>query len=170
MSVLIGINFEDIMQIPIQLSKKLPDVLPVLCKYQLKIMPNKLKIQLINRAMNHFFKDSIQEGELDFLVNKSFQINVEDLDYSTTITIKNNQLIASNNLNKADVILKSTFNPLVLLISRKEDPDTLFFNRALAIEGNTALVLEIKNWLDSLDFDLLPKPMQKILISYSNLI
>lgn len=170
MSVLIGINFEDIMQIPIQLSKKLPDVLPVLCKYQLKIMPNKLKIQLINRAMNHFFKDAIQEGELDFLTNKSFQINVEDLDYSTTITIKNNQLIASNNLNKADVILKSTFNPLVLLISRKEDPDTLFFNRALAIEGNTALVLEIKNWLDSLDFDLLPKPMQKILISYSNLI
>ncbi len=158
------------MQIPIQLSKKLPDVLPVLCKYQLKIMPNKLKIQLINRAMNHFFKDAIQEGELDFLTNKSFQINVEDLDYSTTITIKNNQLIASNNLNKADVILKSTFNPLVLLISRKEDPDTLFFNRALAIEGNTALVLEIKNWLDSLDFDLLPKPMQKILISYSNLI
>lgn len=158
------------MQIPIQLSKKLPDVLPVLCKYQLKIMPNKLKIQLINRAMNHFFKDAIQEGELDFLTNKSFQINVEDLDYSTTITIKNNQLIASNNLNKADVILKSTFNPLVLLISRKEDPDTLFFNRALAIEGNTALVLEIKNWLDSLDFDLLPKPMQKILINYSNLI
>lgn len=170
MAVLIGINFEDIMQLPIQLSKKLPDVLPILCKYQLKIMPNKLKIQLINKAMNHFFKTAIEDGELDFLANKSFQINVEDIDYSTTITIENNLLIAKDNQSKADVILKSTFNPLILLISRKEDPDTLFFNRALAIEGNTALVLEIKNWLDSLDFDLLPKPMQRMLITYSNLI
>lgn len=158
------------MQLPIQFSKKLSDILPVLCKYQLKIMPNKLKIQLINKAMNHFFKEALAENELAFLKDKTFQIRVSDINYSITITIQNNKLIALPERKNPDVVLKSTFNPLVLLISRKEDPDTLFFNRALAIEGNTALVLEIKNWLDSLDFDLLPKTMQKILINYSNLI
>ena len=170
MSGLIGINFEVVMQIPAQVSKHLPDILPKLCKYHLKIMPNQLKIQCINIAMNHFFKEAITEGELDFLENKTFQINVDDIHYSTTITLRNNKLVALNANEKADVILKSTFNPLVLLISRKEDPDTLFFNRALAIEGNTALVLEIKNWLDSLDFDLLPKTMQRALINYSEML
>lgn len=155
------------MQIPAQVSKHLPDILPKLCKYHLKIMPNQLKIQCINIAMNHFFKEAITEGELDFLENKTFQINVDDIHYSTTITLRNNKLIALNANEKADVILN---NPLVLLISRKEDPDTLFFNRALAIEGNTALVLKIKNWLDSLDFDLLPKTMQKALIHYSEML
>lgn len=158
------------MQIPAQVSKHLPNVLPKLCKYHLKIMPNQLKIQCINFAMNHFFKEAITEGELDFLNQKTFQIHVEDIHYSTTITLRDQKLVALNTNEKADVILKSTFNPLVLLISRKEDPDTLFFNRALTIEGNTALVLEIKNWLDSLDFDLLPKPMQKALINYSDML
>lgn len=158
------------MPIPAQVSKHLPDILPKLCKYHLKIMPNHLKIQCINWVMNHFFKEAIADGELDFLENKTFQINVDDIHYSTTITLRDQKLVALNATDKADVILKSTFNPLILLISRKEDPDTLFFNRALAIEGNTALVLEIKNWLDSLDFDLLPKPMQKALINYSEML
>lgn len=158
------------MPIPAQVSKHLPDILPKLCKYHLKIMPNHLKIQCINWVINHFFKEAIADGELDFLENKTFQINVDDIHYSTTITLRDQKLVALNATDKVDVILKSTFNPLILLISRKEDPDTLFFNRALAIEGNTALVLEIKNWLDSLDFDLLPKPMQKALINYSEML
>lgn len=170
MSGLIGVNFEVVMPIPAQVSQHLPNILPKLCKYHLKIIPNQLKIRCINLAMNHFFKEAIAEGELDFLNDKSFQINVDDLHYSTTITLKDQKLIALDANEKADVILKSTFNPLILLISRKEDPDTLFFNRTLAIEGNTALVLEIKNWLDSLDFDLLPKPVQKALIHYSKML
>ncbi len=158
------------MQIPAQLTQKLPVVLPTLCKFQLKVMPMKMKLHIINLAMNHFFKEAINDGELDFLEDKTFTINVDDIQYSTTITLKNQQLIAIDTIKKADVVLYSTFNPLILMISRKEDPDTLFFNRTLAIEGNTALVLEIKNWLDSLDFDLLPKHLQKLLISYSNII
>lgn len=167
MGDLIGINFEDVMQLPTQISERLPVLVPTLCKYHLKIMPKKAKIQLINMLMNRLFKQSIHDEELDFLQDKYFQINVEDLDYSLTITFKDQKLVIVNNQVKPDVILKSTFNPLILLILRKEDPDTLFFNRTLAIEGNTALVLEIKNWLDSLDFDLLPKAVKTILFKYS---
>lgn len=158
------------MQLPNQFSQHMPTILPVLCKYQLKILPKKLKIQALNLAMNHFFKQSILEGELDFLDNKTFKIDVEDLNYSTVITLKNNQLIARDTECSTDVTLKSNFNALILLISRKEDPDTLFFNRTLSIEGNTALVLEIKNWLDSLDLDVLPKSLQKLLNTYSNIL
>lgn len=150
--------------------KKIPTLIPVFCKYQLKIMPKWLKLQLLDKALNHFFKESIEEGELDFLEGKIFKIIVGDLDYSTSISLNQNKIQVMSMTDYADVTLRSDFNPLILLISRKEDPDTLFFNRTLSIEGNTALVLEIKNWLDSLDFDLLPKPVQKLLQQYSQLI
>ena len=42
--------------------------------------------------------------------------------------------------------------------ARREDPDTLFFQRLLAIEGDTALGLEIKNFLDRLEWEALPMP------------
>ena len=158
------------MPLPTQLSKKIPKILPLACKYHLKIMPLKLKIQMINLALNHFFKEAIAEGELNFLENKKFTLHVDDINYSTTISLENGKLSAYPASTHSDVSLRSTFNPLILLISSKEDPDTLFFNRALTIEGNTALVLEIKNWLDSLDFDLLPQPLQRILLNYSEMI
>lgn len=158
------------MQLPIQVSERLPTLLPTLCKYHLKIMPKKAKLQLINMLMNRLFKQSIHDKELNFLQDKYFQINVVDLDYILTITFKDQKLVIVDNEIKSDVILKSTFNPLILLILRKEDPDTLFFNRILAIEGNTALVLEIKNWLDSLDFDLIPKTIKTVLFKYSEVV
>ncbi|MGB6102877.1 MAG: SCP2 sterol-binding domain-containing protein [Pusillimonas sp.] len=41
-----------------------------------------------------------------------------------------------------------------LLVQRKEDPDTLFFSRRLAMEGDTELGLMVKNTLDALDMSL----------------
>lgn len=41
--------------------------------------------------------------------------------------------------------------------AEKEDPDSLFFQRRLRIEGDTELGLEVKNLMDSLDLDELPK-------------
>ena len=40
-----------------------------------------------------------------------------------------------------------------MLATRAEDPDTLFFNRRLSIEGDTETALTIKNLLDALEFD-----------------
>ncbi|MHC5224722.1 ubiquinone anaerobic biosynthesis accessory factor UbiT [Ignatzschineria sp. LJL83] len=159
------------MNIPTRITQKIPEFMPPFCKYHLKIMPNWLKLKAISLALNHFFKSSIEEGDLDFLEDKHFLIEVLDLDYAVKITLQDGKLIVITDPNMpADVTLKSTFNPLILMISRREDPDTLFFNRTLSLEGNTALGLEIKNWLDSLDLDLLPKPIQSTLQQYSQLI
>ncbi|CCG96496.1 conserved hypothetical protein, putative sterol carrier domain, SCP (fragment) [Marinobacter nauticus ATCC 49840] len=40
------------------------------------------------------------------------------------------------------------------LAERKQDPDQLFFQRRLVIEGDTELGLALKNLLDSLDWHL----------------
>lgn len=38
------------------------------------------------------------------------------------------------------------------LAARQEDPDTLFFNRTLSIEGDTELGLIVKNMLDAMEW------------------
>lgn len=42
------------------------------------------------------------------------------------------------------------------LLARQEDPDTLFFNRQLMIEGDTELGLVVKNMLDAVEWSRLP--------------
>ena len=47
----------------------------------------------------------------------------------------------------------ATARDLARLALRLEDPDTLFFNRRLRIEGDTDLGLRVKNMLDAVDLD-----------------
>ena len=48
-------------------------------------------------------------------------------------------------------------------IAGQVDPDTLFFRRKLAIEGNTELGLTLKNFLDSQDPEqLIPAPVYRL--------
>ena len=69
-----------------------------------------------------------------------------------------------------DVSFSGNLNDLVLIAGRKEDPDTLFFQRRLSIEGDTELGLEVKNLMDSVDLDLLPTPLKTLLNQIEKLI
>lgn len=51
------------------------------------------------------------------------------------------------------VRIRGTFEDFWLLATRAEDPDTLFFNRRLSIEGDTETGLILKNLLDGLEYD-----------------
>ena len=50
-----------------------------------------------------------------------------------------------------DLTVSATARDFLLLLSRREDPDTLFFSRRLVSEGDTELGLTVKNLLDALD-------------------
>ncbi|GHU11271.1 hypothetical protein FACS1894185_4210 [Betaproteobacteria bacterium] len=52
----------------------------------------------------------------------------------------------------ADVSFVGELHAYLKLLTRQEDPDTLFFNRQLTIEGDTELGLAIKNLLDAIDW------------------
>lgn len=58
-----------------------------------------------------------------------------------------------------DLTLAATAQDFLALALRHEDPDTLFFSRRLAMEGDTELGLLVKNSLDALEFrPALPAP------------
>lgn len=50
-----------------------------------------------------------------------------------------------------DLTIRAAAHDLLRLARREEDPDTLFFSRRLALEGDTELGLLFKNTLDALD-------------------
>lgn len=51
-----------------------------------------------------------------------------------------------------DLHFAARLSAFLQLVSRQEDPDTLFFNRTLTIEGDTELGLRVKNMLDALEW------------------
>jgi len=51
---------------------------------------------------------------------------------------------------RPDVTIRASLADYAALALRREDPDTLFFTRRLAIEGDTELGLALKNALDAL--------------------
>ena len=64
---------------------------------------------------------------------------------------------------KPDVVIAACALDFYLMARRLEDPDTLFFNRRLRIEGDTELGLTVKNALDAIDWQSLPAPLRAVL-------
>jgi O2-independent ubiquinone biosynthesis accessory factor UbiT len=63
----------------------------------------------------------------------------------------------------ADVTIRGESASFLAMAGRLEDPDTLFFQRRLIIEGDTELGLGVKNFLDGLDEQRLPRPLRHAL-------
>lgn len=55
-----------------------------------------------------------------------------------------------------DLTFRANLSAYLQLLARQEDPDTLFFNRELSIEGDTELGLIVKNMLDAVEWPQLP--------------
>ena len=53
---------------------------------------------------------------------------------------------------KPDLMISAKARDFLALALREEDPDTLFFNRRLLMEGDTDLGLLVKNTLDAVDW------------------
>ncbi len=153
-------------------SEKLQGVIPhvpFLLRMQLGVTPKVIQKQVLAVILNRVFKEALQEQELDFLQGRYLAIDVKDIGYYVTITVNSDKLYVVDQV-VADVVLTANFNDLVLMVARLEDPDSLFFQRKLNIEGDTALGLNIKNWLDTLELDLLPSWCHHLLMDYAKLI
>ena len=71
---------------------------------------------------------------------------------------------------KDDVCISGESPDFILLATRQADPDTLFFQRRIRIEGDTELGLGVKNTMDSMDWDDLPLPLRRLLQGIGQLI
>ena len=126
---------------------------PLSLPLPLKVMPAFIHNKILVTTLNRMFKDEIKQGELDFLQGKIINISIEDAGIEYSFTLINNRLAAADKNDSADLILQGTVYNYLLLASRQEDTDTLFFSRRLHMQGDTELGLYVKNFLDGMDMD-----------------
>lgn len=107
-------------------------------------------VSLFNLAAWRALKD------LDWALvrDKRFCVHVRDLGVRSYFSVGQNGLRAQF-ADHVDVTFTASANDFARLALRLEDPDTLFFNRRLLIEGNTDLGLTVKNMLDAVELDTL---------------
>lgn len=88
-------------------------------------------------------------------------IEVGDLGLHWVITLEGERLRCSD--GEAEATVAGTLTDLLLLASRLKDADTLFFQRRLALTGDTELGLLLRNLLDRLPWDSLPLGLRIVL-------
>ena len=130
--------------------------LPSLARRSFACLPLPFKVRAITSAINGMFATQLRRGDLDFLAERVVNIHVTDADFGFSITRASNRLRATNKVSEADVDIEGSVYAFLLLATRKEDADTLFFRRHLKTTGDTELGLQIKNFLDGLELDNLP--------------
>jgi predicted lipid carrier protein YhbT len=130
---------------------QLSPILPSFLARPLTWLPPIFHNQALALSLNQALKKSLQNNELDFLEGKVLRIGVLDAEMVYSVSLNNRKFIAEDNKSLSDIQFEGTLYDFLLLITRREDPDTLFFNRRLKLGGNTELGLELKNFLDALE-------------------
>jgi len=130
--------------------------LPSIARKPVAWVPMPVKAKAITIVMNAMFAKPLQEGELEFLVQRVININVSDAELRFSVRMDKESLRAGSEVAEADLTIEGTVYTFLLLATRKEDADTLFFRRQLKTSGDTELGLHVKNFLDGLEPETLP--------------
>ncbi len=161
-------NKQTIGRFPLTLRSRMIDVMPKILRPSLKLLPFSAQKRLLLPALTSVFQESIEDGDFEFLQDKWLKIVISDLNLFWWLSFDQDKLIMASeselqamNITE-DVCFSATGDDLVLIAGRKQDPDTLFFQRRLKIEGDTELGLEVKNLIDAIDIDQLPSSVHSL--------
>jgi predicted lipid carrier protein YhbT len=143
---------------------------PKVLAYPSALVPFFVQKKLLAELLQRLLSEAIEDNELDFLQNKWLKIEVTDLQFSCYLSFAEQKFVIAEQCEKSDVIFSGGVNEFILIAGRKEDPDTLFFQRRLVIEGDTELGLEIKNLLDNIDFENLSPLVEKSLNNFATFV
>ncbi|MFU9135336.1 ubiquinone anaerobic biosynthesis accessory factor UbiT [Erwinia tasmaniensis] len=142
---------------------------PQFLRIPLQLAPSALKKQCLQQLLSWQFQHALAEGDLDFLEGRGLGIEIRDLGLSWVTTLEQGKLQVVER-EEADVWFRGEANDLLLVTARRQDPDTLFFQRRLVIEGDTDLGLEVKNLMDAMEPEHMPAPLRFGLMQLARLI
>ncbi|GIU44959.1 SCP-2 sterol transfer family protein [Shewanella sairae] len=139
---------------PNKLAQQILDIGPKAIARPLGLIPFALKADLLKRILGLLLAEQAADEELDFLEGRWVAIYIKDLALSFEVTYADGWQVRP--IQNAEVTFTAQSKELLLIAAAKEDPDSLFFQRKLCIEGDTELGLEVKNLLLSVEFDAMP--------------
>ena len=114
-------------------------------------------------ALNLLLRPKLAQESENELRGRVIAIEIEDAGIDLRVRLGSMGFVPQSSGVPAEVTFRATAHDYYLMARRIEDPDTLFFNRRLRIEGNTELGLIVKNSLDAIDWQGLPAPLRRLL-------
>ena len=110
-----------------------------------------LLVSALNLGLAHQLPADV--GRL--LLHKKLRIHVRDARLTFDFSWTGQRFAACPRQQATDLAISASAHDFMRLAQRQEDPDTLFFSRRLAMEGDTELGLVVKNALDALELPVL---------------
>lgn len=134
-----------------------------------RLTPVKLQALVLEPLLQRVLAERIADGELDFLEGEIVGVVISDIGLYWYLTMREGRIRLISQGRPA-VTIAGGVREFLLLVSRYEDPDTLFFERRLLVEGDTELGLLVKNLLDSIELDELPAPLRHMVMRAASLV
>lgn len=123
-------------------------------KLFLRSVPDSVHSHLFCRLCTQLMRGQSIVKKLKKLDSKVVRLTITDTKNSWCFQFTPQGLKAvTNNNATADVHIKGSLKSFLLLATHNEDPDTLFFNQELCLEGNTEDGLYLRNILDAMEFN-----------------
>jgi len=113
-------------------------------------------------GLNVILRPLLAPESEEVLRGRVIGIQVEDAGIEVRVQLGPNGFAPLRASVPAEVTFHASAYDFYLMARRLEDPDTLFFNRRLRIEGDTELGLVVKNSLDAIDWQNLPGPLRAL--------
>lgn len=99
---------------------------------------------------------AFDKGALGDIEGRRIGIEVLDLRARFVVEVLPQRLVVLDPVAAAEACVRGTLTDLLLLASRLEDADTLFFQRRLTLTGDVDLGLRVRNLLDQLPWEDIP--------------
>jgi predicted lipid carrier protein YhbT/chorismate mutase len=120
----------------------------------LRAVPQAWQRRCLELAVARVLGASVQDGSLEFMQGRRLGIEVSDLGLRWVFKLDAQGLRLVDGPAEAGV--RGSATDLLLLASRLEDADTLFFQRRLALTGDVELGLTARNLLERLPWEQVP--------------
>jgi len=104
------------------------------------------------KTLNLMLKRGLLPADMSLFAGRKFEIDVLDAGIKVRFGADDQKFLDQDYEGAPDLRLAANGIDFLRMMMREEDPDTLFFNRKLRIEGDTELGLITKNLLDSVDW------------------
>lgn len=122
----------------------------------LRLLPEPLLRHGSAKVIAHVLATPLAAGRLDDFAGRRIGVEATDLGLRWIVAFGERRVDVLERSADAEAIVRGTATDLLLLASRIEDADTLFFQRRLELTGDVELGLAVRNLLDQLPWDSLP--------------
>ena len=122
----------------------------------LRLVPPRWHGQAFEKISRTTLADTFASGALADLRGRRIGVEVSDLGMRWIVEVHTHQLVVLDPVATPEALVRGTLTDLLQLASRREDADTLFFQRRLTLTGDVELGLRVRNLLDQLPWERFP--------------